>query len=104
MSQIVASWIGAKVTEAAKLMRDRSRVRPRGPTPTVLPGELYDMSWHETPLSYGGRVIGFNDQQDQIVVRECTYEGETLVCTDWVVLQRDHWQWLKHEVSKTMKW
>jgi hypothetical protein len=74
------------------------------PTPTILPDEAYEMTWHETPQAYGGWIIGFNDEGDHIVVRECKYEGDVLVCTDWVVLEQAHWKWLKREVSRTMKW
>lgn len=73
------------------------------PTPTILPCEYWDQSWHQGPLN-GGWVIAFNDQDDQIVVRECKYEGPQLTCYDWIKIRQEHWRWLKREVSRTKGW
>lgn len=78
------------------------------PTPTLLPDEEWDASWHQVPQPYDGWVIGFNDEGETIVVRECRYvDGSTsgtLECTDWIELRQEHWRWLKREVDRTVKW
>lgn len=106
---MIAAGVQAENRAAEVPTQGRSIPQPGPPpTPTLLPDEEWKASWHQTPQPYGGWVIGFNDEGDHVVVRECRYTGGSttsmLECTDWVVMEQAHWKWLKRELSRTMKW